>query len=90
LSDRYHGQLAFLKAARGLHYLALLLRNPGREYHVSELVGQVIGRPLVLDRVGHAADLYRFLTKDINIHIVSRAAFFAAACFYGTLAFSAA
>jgi hypothetical protein len=28
---RYHGQLAFLKAARGLHYLALLLRNPGRE-----------------------------------------------------------
>jgi hypothetical protein len=28
---RYHGQLAFLKAAPGLHYLALLLRNPERE-----------------------------------------------------------
>lgn len=44
----YQKQLVFLKAARGLDDLALLLRNPGREFHVSELVGQVIGNHLVL------------------------------------------
>jgi len=34
---RYQGQIAFLKTTRGLHYLSLLLRHPGREFHVSEL-----------------------------------------------------
>lgn len=36
---RYHGQSAFLKSNKGLECLASLLRSPGREYHVSELVG---------------------------------------------------
>ena len=51
---RYRGQVAFLKTSRCLDCLALLLRNPGREFHVSELVGQVIGKPLVLGKGGHA------------------------------------
>jgi hypothetical protein len=35
---RYHGHAASLKSTRGLHYLAVLLRDPGREFHVRELV----------------------------------------------------
>ena len=35
---RYHGHTALLKSTRGLHYLAVLLRNPGREFHVRELL----------------------------------------------------
>ena len=50
----YQKHVAFLKATRGLRDLALLLRHPGREFHVCELVGQVIGRPLVLGKGGHA------------------------------------
>ena len=59
----YQKHVAFLKATRGLHYLALLLRHPGREFHVCELVGQVIGRPLLFGR-GHATAAWqgRFLS----------------------------
>jgi hypothetical protein len=39
---RYHGQGALLKSTRGLHYLAALLRNPGREFHVRELLARPI------------------------------------------------
>ena len=35
---RYQGHTASLKSTRGLHYLSVLLRNPGREFHVSELL----------------------------------------------------
>ena len=35
---RYHGRSAFLKSNKGLECLACLLRSPGREFHVSELV----------------------------------------------------
>jgi hypothetical protein len=35
---RYDGHAAVLKSLRGLHYLAVLLRYPGREFHVGELV----------------------------------------------------
>jgi len=34
----YQGQIALLKATRGLHCLACLLRHPGREFHVSQLI----------------------------------------------------
>jgi hypothetical protein len=37
---RYHGHTAFLKSARGLYYLAVMLRDPGREFHVRELSGR--------------------------------------------------
>lgn len=35
----YEGQRAWLKATRGLECLACLLGNPGREFHVIELIG---------------------------------------------------
>src|SRR5262249_20855923 len=35
---RYHGFTALLKSTRGLYYLAVMLRDPGREFHVLELV----------------------------------------------------
>jgi non-specific serine/threonine protein kinase len=35
---RYHGHTAFLKSTRGLGILGVLLRNPGREFHVKELL----------------------------------------------------
>jgi hypothetical protein len=37
---RYHGQAAFLKSTRGLCFLAVLLSNPGREFHVTELLAR--------------------------------------------------
>ena len=40
---RYHDHAALLKSTRGLHYLAVLLREPGREFHVREL----LARPMV-------------------------------------------
>jgi len=39
---RYHGVTAFLKSRRGLYYLAAMLREPRREFHVCELVAHVI------------------------------------------------
>ncbi len=39
---RYHGHAALLKSTRGLHYLAVLLRDPGREFHVRELLASPI------------------------------------------------
>ncbi len=39
---RYHGGAAFLKSTRGLYYLAVMLRDPGREFHVTELVARAI------------------------------------------------
>ena len=56
---RYRGQGAFLKTSRCLDCLALLLRNPGREFHVTELVGKVIGRPLVFGKGGRATDAWQ-------------------------------
>jgi hypothetical protein len=35
---RYHGSSALLRSTRGLHCLAVLLRDPGREFHVRELL----------------------------------------------------
>jgi non-specific serine/threonine protein kinase len=35
---RYHGHETLLKSARGLHYLVVLLRNPGREFYVGDLL----------------------------------------------------
>jgi hypothetical protein len=35
---RYHGHGALLKSTRGLYYLTILLSDPGREFHVRELL----------------------------------------------------
>ena len=52
---RYEGQIAFLRATRGLHCLSILLRHPGREFHVSELAGQVIDRRGLMEKASNAA-----------------------------------
>ena len=41
----YQGHTALLKCSRGLQCLALLLRSPGREFHVSELLGNMSDAP---------------------------------------------
>ncbi len=56
---QHRGQAAFLKGSRGLDCLALLLRNPGREFHVMELVGQVMGELRLVARANHAADSWQ-------------------------------
>jgi|SRR5437016_2861455 len=53
---RYHGHTAFLKSTRGLLNLAVLLRNPGREFHVMELLAHPMDastRPLPVAIHGH-------------------------------------
>jgi hypothetical protein len=50
---QHQGQVARLKATRGLHCLASLLGHPGREFHVSELIATVAGEPAVA--VAHLA-----------------------------------
>ena len=49
----YQGQIARLKATRGLHCLASLLRHPDREFHVSELIAVVGDEPVAT--VSHLA-----------------------------------
>ena len=44
-SIRYQGHSAFLKSTRGLQCLACLLRTPGREFHVSELLASLPEAP---------------------------------------------
>src|SRR4030095_1795020 len=53
LTVRSHGHAAFLKDSRGIHCLALLLRYPRREFHVSELLACLIlmGAPTPLPAV---------------------------------------
>lgn len=41
----YQGHTAFLKCSRGLQCLAILLRSPGREFHVSELLASLPEAP---------------------------------------------
>src|SRR5262249_23395652 len=52
---QYEGRVAFLKATRGLQCLSLLLCHPGREFHVSELLRLVNGRPAA-SASGHVDD----------------------------------
>jgi hypothetical protein len=40
---RHRGQTTWLKSTRGLHCLAFLLRHPGREFHVNELLASLRG-----------------------------------------------
>ena len=39
---RYNGRTAFLKSTRGLHCLAVLLHDPGREFHVGDLFSRSV------------------------------------------------
>ena len=63
---RYHGHTALLKSTRGLQYLAILLSDPGREFHVSELIaGTRDASTQAAGFVGHrpvTAELYTGIT----------------------------
>jgi hypothetical protein len=39
---RYQGRTAFLKSTRGLYYLAVMLHDPAREFHVTELLDRAM------------------------------------------------
>ena len=39
---RYQGQTTILKATRGVHCLAVLLHDPGREFHVRDLLSRTM------------------------------------------------
>src|SRR5207245_9407886 len=51
---QYHNEIARLRGTRGLHCLACLLRHPGREFHVSELIGPLLEVPAAV-AAGHQA-----------------------------------
>jgi len=72
---RYHGHTALLESTRGLRYLAVLLRDPGREFHVRELLagavvahgrvtGGLYGGAPVLD--AHAKAEYKCRVNDLR------------------------
>jgi len=58
----YHGQTARLKATRGLHWLASLLRHPGREFHVNELAAEPAAVPLLA-----GSDLIRLREAGVEV-----------------------
>jgi tetratricopeptide (TPR) repeat protein len=55
-SIAFAGQGFRLKDVKGLHYLAYLLRNPGREFHVLDLAAAGQGVPASGPRTGPARD----------------------------------
>src|SRR5690606_14166143 len=63
-SIRYDGTLVRLRDTKGLHYLARLLAEPGREFHTVDLAGEQNGRTPIaqpalreLDELTERADL---------------------------------
>jgi hypothetical protein len=58
---QYQGRIARLKATRGLHCLACLLRHPGREFHVSELIVALLEVPVA------AAGLAGGVAKKVGV-----------------------
>src|SRR5436190_4915812 len=58
---RYHGHAALLKSTRGLHYLAVLLHDPGREFHVMEL----LARPLDPSTLAAGAAVHGHVTGGL-------------------------
>lgn len=59
----YQGRVAILKATRGLECLCHLLRNPGRDVHVSELLARRLDVP--------APSLLNGL-REIGVHVMPR------------------
>jgi hypothetical protein len=78
---RYQGNIAFLRSTRGHCCLALLLRHPGREFHVSELLEQqsaqapickANGRENALSRVRRLFDAGAVLDAQAKAEYKSR------------------
>jgi len=64
---RYHGHTAFLKATRGLHYLAVLLRNSGREFHVRELLARPTDASTVIATVAMRGHVIGGLSAGVPV-----------------------
>jgi hypothetical protein len=64
----YDGQLLRLRDKRGLRYLAVLLRHPGRSFHVTELLALVStpGEQAGLDDAGHVERARKAVTNRIR------------------------
>ncbi len=59
----FDGRTVRVRDLKGMHYLARLLADPGREFHVLDLVAAESGSMTDLDR-GHAAGLPRSVLGD--------------------------
>ncbi len=74
----YQGKTERLKATRGLYCLACLLRHPGREFHVSDLLIRVADVPKArtagqtVSRVGGARDTDPILDAQAKAEYVRR------------------
>ena len=62
---QYQGQVARLRSTRGMECLAYLLRNPGREFHVCELVNPLSGSPA--DEAGSSCRCCKEAAKELPI-----------------------
>ena len=68
----FDGHTVHVRDLKGMRYLARLLADPGREYHVLDLVAAETGRDAQADS-GHAADLPRSALGDAGEILDARA-----------------
>ena len=64
---RYQGQTTILKATRGLHCLAVLLRNPGCEFHVRELLAYPLDASTLAAAAVHGRHVMGRLCAGISL-----------------------
>jgi len=62
---RYHGETATLRATCGLRYLAVLLRNSGREFHVKDL----LSRPTDASTLAAAVDVHKHVMGGLTVGV---------------------
>ena len=64
---RFQGQTTILKATRGLHCLAVLLRNPGCEFHVRELLAYPLDASTLAAAAVHGRHVMGRLCAGISL-----------------------
>ena len=62
---RYHDHTAYLTSMRGLGILAVLLRNPGREFHAMEM----LARPMDASTSPAAVEMYGHVVSELYVGI---------------------
>lgn len=62
----YEGRVVRLKHTKGMHYLAQLLRHPGRQFHVRELAAAAGWRRAVLGHDGSCERARKAVTNRIR------------------------
>jgi hypothetical protein len=72
----YQGRTVHLRDSRGLRFIAVLLADPGREFHVLDLAAPPGGRPVVADAGAAidpaARDAYRRRVEELR-HVIDDA-----------------